>query len=261
MSRNGELCLKKIILSYSPSMGCPGMRQFLALYLPTFNKKYPDVKIEIRTRFWPENSITGVYRDGSEKAYCIKYLSPMGINIRVNRLVNEGNDTSLPFSASHLHFQRRSVQGTWNPWLWNFESTRVRSDSVPRWDRKLTSSEWEYYINKYSTEMKAEENSIDEQVRRYSDIPDQSTSEVQSRWKEFVLPSIQTDMEHNIKYWKDQHAKGGPKPRKPTLQEYMLFSVPDHSSLGQDAIDILRRREAQRVEEWWKKRGEHLKPP
>lgn len=261
MSRNGELCLKKIIFSYSPSMGSPGIRQFFALYLPGFNKKYPQVTIDIRPRFWPETSITGIFRDGSEKSYSVKYLSPMGINIRVHRLVNEGNDSSLPFSAAHLHFQRRSVQGVWNPWLWNFESGRARSGSVPRWNRKLTEKEWHYYIDRYATEMKAEEQAIEERVQRYTELPDANTKEVQKRWKEFILPSVQTDLEHNLKYWKEQHAKGGAPPQKPTLEEYMLFSVPEHGVLGQDAVDLLRRREAQKVEEWWKKRGEQLKPP
>lgn len=261
MSRNGELCLKKIIFSYSPSMGSPGIRQFFALYLPLFSKKYPEVKIDIRPRFWPETSITGVYRDGSEKSLSVKYLSPMGINIRVNRLVNEGNDSSLPFSAAHQHFQRRSIQGVWNPWLWNFESSRVRNPRIPKWNRKLTGKEWDYYVDKYAHDIKLEEESINERVRRYTEIPDDNTSQVQKRWKEFVLPSIQTDLEHNIKYWKEQHVKGGSKPQKPTLDQYMLFSTPDHTALGQEAVDILRRKETEKVEEWWKQRSEHLKPP
>lgn len=261
MSRNGVLCLQKVIFSYSPNMGSPGVRQFFALYLPSFNQKYPEVEVEIRPRFWPETSVTGVYRDGSEKCYSVKYLSPMGIAIRLNKLVNEGNDSSLPFSAAHLHYQRRSVQGTWNPWLWLFEGGRVRSNNVPSWDRKLTEKEWDFFVDKYHKEMMSEENSINERVQRFTQIPDEKTLEVQKRWKEFVFPSMQTDMEHNIKYWKEQHLKGGAKPQKSTLDEYMLFAVPDNSSLGQDAIDILRRRETQKVEEWWRSRSDQLKAP
>eukprot|EP00796_Vickermania_ingenoplastis_P009357 gene9357-6580_t len=261
MSRNGELCLKKIIFSYSPSMGSPGVRQFFALYLPAFHEKYPQVQIDIRSRFWPESYITGLYRDGSEKSYCVKYLSPMGINIRAHRLVNEANDSNLPFSASHLNFQRRSVQGTWNPWLWTYESSRCRSSKVPHWDRKLSENEWKYYVDRYTAEMKTEEESINERVQRFTEIPDESTAEVQKRWKDYVVPSMQSDIEHNLQHWKDEHAKGAPSPRQPTLEEYMLFSVPDHTSLGQDAVDMLRRREAQDVENWWKQRGEQLVPP
>lgn len=237
------------------------MRQFFALHLPAFKQKYPSVVVDVRPRFWPETSITGVYRDGSEKSYSVKYLSPMGINVRVHRLVNEANDSSYPFSATHLHYQRRSVQGTWNPWLWSFEGARSRSKSVPKWDRKLTEEEWDYYIDKYATQMKADEHSINERVKRHTDIPDDSTREVQRKWKEFVLPSVQTDLEYNLKYWKQQHAQGSSKPREPTMSEYMLFSVPDHATLGQDAVDLLRRREAQGVEEWWKQREKQLKPP
>lgn len=246
-------------------MGSPGVRQFFSLYLPAFHKKYPDVTIDIRPRHWPETSITGIYRDGSEKSYSIKYLSPMGIHIRAHRLVNEGNQVtaSLPFSAAHMHYQRRSIQGVWNPWLWSFESTRTRSPWVPRWDRKLTEKEWRYYLDHYTTEMKAEEQAIKERVDQYSEIPEEHTREVRARWKAHVMPTLQTDMEHNLQYWKEQHAKGQPGPHKtpPTLEQYMLFAVPEHTVLGQDAVDMLRRREAQDVEEWWKERGNQLKPP
>ncbi|CAJ1033029.1 putative Mitochondrial ribosomal protein L51 / S25 / CI-B8 domain containing protein [Leishmania utingensis] len=261
MSRNGELCLQKIIVSYSPNKGNPAMRQFMATYLPEFYRQYPQVKIDIRPRQWPESSITGVYRDGSEKAYSICFLSSMGINVRFHRLVNEGNDYNHSFSASHLHMQRRSVQGVWNPYLWNYEGTRTRHKPPAKWNRKLTEREWDYYIQQYGAQMKAEEDTITDRVRRYTDIPEASTEEVQQRWKEHVMPRLQTDLEYNLSHWKKQHLSGARRPSLPTLKEYSLFSVPDHSSLGQDAIDMLRRREAQREEEWWRERKGQLKPP
>ncbi|KAG5471693.1 hypothetical protein LSCM4_03245 [Leishmania orientalis] len=261
MSRNGELCLQKIIVSYSPNKGNPAMRQFMATYLPEFHRQYPQVKIDIRPRQWPESSITGVYRDGSEKAYSIRFLSSMGINVRFHRLVNEGNDYNHSFSASHLHMQRRSVQGVWNPYLWNYEGTRARHRPPAQWNRKLTEREWDYYIQQYGGQVKAEEETIADRVRRYTDIPESSTEEVQQRWKEHVMPRLQTDLEYNLSHWKKQHRAGAGRPAPPTLNEYSLFSVPDHSSLGQDAIDMLRRREAQREEDWWRERKRQLKPP
>lgn len=261
MSRNGELCLKKIIVSYSPSHGNPATRQFLATYLPAFNRKYPEVQIDLRPRHWPESSITGVYRDGSERAYSIRNLSSMGINIRFHRLVNDANDTNDPFSAKHLHRQRRSVQGTWNPWLWNYEGPRTRHQEPARWDRKLTAKEWDYYIDQYTAQIKAEEETIAERVGRYTDIPEANTEEVQQRWKRYVMPRMQSDLEHNMDHWKRQHARGGQRPAGAKMHEYSLFAVPDHSTLGQDAVDMLRRREAKHLEEWWQKRKEQLKPP
>lgn len=261
MSRNGELCLKKIIISYSPSMGNPATRQFLATYLPAFSLKYPQVTIDLRPRFWPETSITGVYRDGSEKAYCIRHLSAMGINVRCHRLVNEGNDYSYPFSAAHVHLQRKSVQGTWNPWLWNYETRRRRHAPPAQWDRKLTEKEWGYYVDQYSAQMKAEEEAITERVKEYTEIPDASTQEVQERWKKYVMPRMQTDLEYNLSHWKRQHARGAARPAEPRMHEYSLFAVPDHTTLGQDAVNMLRRREAKHLEDWWRMRKEQLKPP
>lgn len=261
MSRNGEHALQKIIVSYSPSMGNPATRQFLATYLPAFRQKYPAVAIDLRPRHWPETSITGVYRDGSEKVYCIKHLSSMGINVRFHRLLNDANDTNAPFGAQHIHRQRCSVQGPWNPWLWSFEGNRTRHEAPARWDRKLSGEEWRYYIDQYSAQMKHEEASIDTRVARYTEIPAQNTEEVASRWKRYVLPRIQSDVEYNMDHWKRQHTRGRPRPAPVTVAEYQLFSVPDHTALGQDAVDMLRRKEAQRTEEWWQDRKEQLKPP
>lgn len=261
MSRNGELCLQKIIVTYSPNKGNPSMRQFMATYLPEFHQQYPQVKIDIRPRHWPESSITGIYRDGSERAYTIRYLSSMGINVRFHRLVNEGNDYNHPFSASHLHLQRKSIQGAWNPYLWSYEGSRVRRQAPAQWDRKLTEEEWGYYIGQYSAQMKAEEETIANRVRRYTEIPDANTAEVQQRWKEHAMPRMQTDMEYNLDHWKKQHKRGAPRPGPTTFQEYSLFSVPDHTTIGQDAVDMLRRRETQYVEDWWRQRKEQLKPP
>lgn len=261
MSRNGELCLKKIIISYSPTKGNPGTRQFLATHLPVFAIKYPAVQIDLRPRHWPESSITGVYRDGSERAFCIRGLSSNGIGIRAHRLVNDANDGNDPFSAKHLHRQRRSVQGVWNPWLWNYEGPRARHEPPARWDRKLTPAEWDFHVAQYTAQVKAEEETIAERVGRYTDIPEANTEEVQQRWKKYVAPRMQSDLEHNVGHWKRQHTRGAARPVSPTMHEYSLFAVPDHSTLGQDAVDMLRRREAKHLEQWWQHRKEQLKPP
>nr|7AOI_Ag Chain Ag, Mitochondrial ribosomal protein L51 / S25 / CI-B8 domain containing protein [Trypanosoma brucei] len=185
-SRNGELCLKKVIISYCPSNGAPNTRQFLATHLPHFHAKYPSVSIDLRPRLWPEMAITGVYRDGSERSYNTKNLSPMGIFLRLNNLVSTANDYDQPFCASHLHFQRRSVQGTWNPWLWNYETERRRTEA-PQWRRKLSEKEWDYYVGQYSAQMKQEEDEIQRRVADRTCVQEQSTREVQERWKRHVV--------------------------------------------------------------------------
>ncbi|KAF8293776.1 hypothetical protein C3747_313g21 [Trypanosoma cruzi] len=259
MSRNGELCLKKVIISYCPNRGSPNTRQFIATHLPRFHAKYPSVTIDIRPRLWAETSITGLYRDGSERSYKTKYMSSMGIWLRFHRLVNTANDYDLPFSASHLHFQRRSVQGTWNPWLWHYETDRRRTET-PQWRRKLSEEEWDYYLGQYSAQMKQEEEAIQQRVAEHTEIPLQNTREVQERWKKHVLPRLQTDMEFNLSHYKRQHARGQ-RHEPVTMGEYRLFSVPDHREIGQDAVDMMRRREAKHQEEWWQHRKSQLKPP
>nr|CCC50101.1 conserved hypothetical protein [Trypanosoma vivax Y486] len=184
----------------------------------------------------------------------------MGIWLRINRLVNTANDYDKPFSASHLHFQRRSVQGTWNPWLWSYDSERRRTPPT-RWDRKLSEEEWEYYVGQYSAQMKHEEEEIQQRLNKRTELPEQNTKEVQERWKKHVMPRLQTDMEFNLAHLKRQFARGMREERPVTMGEYKLFSVPDHHEIGQDAVDTMRRREAKRMEEWWRKRKEQLKPP
>ncbi|CAD2213830.1 hypothetical protein AGDE_01453 [Angomonas deanei] len=259
MSRNGELCLQKVIISYNPSRGDPATRQLLATYLPQFKRQYPSVVIDLRPRHWPETAITGVYRDGSERAYRTKYLSSLGIHSRLHRLVNEGNDSNVPFSAGHLHQQRRSVQGPWNPLLWHYEGGRRRQPPA-RWDRSLTKEEWQYYTTQYAAQMRSEEETIAAAVRRYTELPDAATREVQRRWRAHVLPQLQTDLAHNLQHLKRSHRRGTP-PAPVDLAAYQLFSTPDHTVMAQDAVDVLRRREAQSLEEWWRQRREQLQPP
>ena len=67
-------------------------------------------------------------------------------------------------------------------------------------------------------------------------------------------------MEHNLKHFKKQADKGVfPKPVE--VGEYRLFSVPDHTEMGHDVLSGLRTQESQRLEQWWSKRAEQLKPP
>lgn len=259
MSRNGQLALQRIIVSYSTTKGSPNTRQFLSTHLPVFKQKYPSVSIDIRPRMWPECGITGIYRDGSEKFFNTRGLSTMGIFIRCHRLVNECNDYDVPFTATHMHFQRKSVQGTWNPWLWMAERPYSRK-VVPKWDRKLSEKEWDYYVDKFSTNMVLEEEAVQSSVAKHSELPKRFSEEVAARWKEFVVPRLQTDIEHNLQSFKTDFQKG--VKRDPVrLGQYRLFAVPDLNELGQDAVQTLRGNEIEKLETWWKKRKEQLKPP
>jgi hypothetical protein len=261
MSRNGSLALKKLIISYSPSHGAPNVRQFLATHLPLFKSKYPSVAIDIRPRFWPENAITGVYQDGSEHALKTKDLSSMGIFVRCNRLVNTANDFDLPFNAAHVHLNRRSVQGTWNPWLWNGEvkgKTRVES---PKWDRKLSEGEWDFFVDRYATQMQLEAEAVEAKVAAKTALSKQNTEEVRRRWMEHVTPRMQTDLEQNISDVKQDYKRKGKKLSPVTDAEYKLFAVPHMTTMGQDAVHAMRRHEKDQMETWWLKRKEQLKAP
>lgn len=267
MSRNGELSLQRIIISYSTTNGCSNTRQFLSTHLPHFKSKYPSVVIDVRPRHWPEPGITGIYRDGSERYFNTYGLSTMGIGIRFHRLVNTCNDIDVPFQASHMHFQRRSIQGTWNPWLWMAERHHSRK-RIPAWDRKLNEQEWEYYVDKYSTSAKLEAEAIESQVQDHTKIPKIMTEQVAEKWRDQVVPRLQTDIEHNIAAFKSNDAslKRGGSPGSIVNKvvdegKYRLFAQPSLNEMGQDAVQALRGREMERLENWWRKRKEQLKPP
>ena len=259
MSRNGELALKRIIISYSPSKGSSNTRQFLATHLAAFKEKYPSVVIDLRPRHWPERGITGIYRDGSEKFFNTNELSTMGIFIRCHRLVNECNDYDVPFSASHMHFQRKTVQGAWNPWLWMAERSYNRKQAS-KWDRKLTEEEWTYYVDKFSAQMKLEDEAVRSEVQKHTELPRKYSDEAAANWKKYVVPKLQTDVEHNLAAFKSDFKKGV-KPEPVSMGEYRLFSVPNLHELGHDAVAALRGREIDRLDRWWVQRKEQLKPP
>jgi hypothetical protein len=259
MSRSGEVGLKRIILSYSPSRGAHNTRQFLATHIELFKQRHPSVQISIRPRHWPERGITGIYRDGSEKFYNTAGLSTMGIFIRCHRLANEFNDYDLPFTTTHLHFQRKTVQGAWNPWLWMAERPYSRKKPIP-WDRKLTEEEWTYYVDKYSAQMKLEDEAVRHEVAKHTELPQKFSDEAAEKWQKYVVPRLQTDIEHNIAAFKADFKKGV-RPEPVRMGEYRLFAAPDVTQLGQDAVAALRGKEIERLDKWWLQRKQQLKPP
>jgi hypothetical protein len=264
MSRSGQQALQRIIVSYSPSsFSSRNTRQFLDTHLAVFAARHPRVQISIRPRHWPERGITGVYRDGSERFYNTAGLTSMGIFIRCHRLANECNDYDLPFSASHLHFQRKTVQGAWNPWLWTAERPYVRGPSPPpKWDREsLTEDEWSYYVDKYSAQMQLEAAAVEHEVTKHTELPTRLSEEAAARWKAHVVPRLQTDVEHNIAaYKKASYNKSSPS-EPVRMGEYRLFAAPQMAELGQDALTALRGNEMVRLDKWWLRRKQQLKPP
>ena len=260
MSRSGELALKRLIISYSPTLqSSRNTRQFLATHLPAFQAKYPSVHISIRPRQWPERGITGIFRDGSERFYNTAGLSTMGMFIRCHKLANECNDYDLPFSAAHLHFQRKTVQGAWNPWLWMAERPYSRKQPAA-WNRRLTEDEWSYYVDKFSSQMKLENEAVQHEVAKHTELPHAYSQDAAAKWKRYVVPKLQTDIEHNLASFKADFKKGV-KPAAVSMGAYRLFSAPNVTELGQDAVTALRGREIERMDSWWLQRKQQLKPP
>eukprot|EP00758_Cryptobia_borreli_P009966 Tbor_TRINITY_DN5525_c0_g1::TRINITY_DN5525_c0_g1_i1::g.13690::m.13690/K17424/MRPL43; large subunit ribosomal protein L43 len=260
MSRNGEICLKKIVVTYNQFGGASGgTRQFLATGLPAFKQKFPEVEIDLRIRRFSASAITGFFRDGSERAYNTKGLSATAIWNRCNQLVNEANDYNIVFSKNTIHLQRKTVQGAWNPWLFLADRPQPREE-VPNWDRKLGDQEWDYYVDRYSKQMNNEERTIQGIVARRTELPSSYTADVQKRWNDVVAPKMNTDLEHNINAMKKNFMKG--KKIDPVrIGEYRLFSVPDHAQMGQEAGVAIRKKEVEHIHSWWKERKAMLKPP
>ena len=259
MSRNGALSLKKIIITYNPRCRNPAVRQFLGLYLPVCMRQFPSVEFDIRPRPWPEAAITGVFADGSEKAVSTRVVSSMSIWLKIHSLVRECNDYNVKFSQPYLHFHRRSVQGTWNPWLFMAERNTPKKQPV-RWDRKLSEPEWTFFVKKFSDQMKHEDKAVDTKVRELRGLPEQFTAEVSRRWEHHVAPNVQTDLDHNLAVIKKNFERGVKQPPV-RMQEYQLFAMPMLDQLGGDALMAIRSKELQTIEKWWEKRKETLKPP
>ena len=184
----------------------------------------------------------------------------MGIWIRCHRLVNQANDYDVPFNGSHVNLNRRSVQGTWNPWLWHAEARHKERQEPPRWDRKLSEEEWAYYVDKYSTQMKLEEDAVQTRVQQKTAMSKEHTADVTQRWMAHVSPKLQTDMEHNLAKFKADYKRGVKQPPV-DMREYRLFAVPQMEELGNEAVNTMRRKEKEELERWWLDRREMLKPP
>lgn len=259
MSRHGELCLKKIILSYDLTKKSVGVRHFLATQIDNFKQKYPTVEIDVRPRNTAAEYMTAVYRDGSERCYRTTNMSSMAIWNKCHRMVQDANDINEHFSATTMHFQRRSVQGVWNPWLW-LGDRKVPKKEVPKWDRKLGDKEWKYYVTEYANAMRSEDALATEKVNAHTELPQQYTRKVQERWLEHVAPKLQTDFETNLAAMKANAIKGK-LPIPVTLGEYRLFSMPDHRKLGDEAMRALRSKEVKHIHSWWAQRKAQLEPP
>lgn len=277
MSRNGELALKKVIITYGVTTGTTGIRQLLAGPLQQFKKMYPQVAVDICVRRVPNPSVTGVYRDGSEKSFGL-YLgvppqvvqksfnydrSAQSIWLRLHQLATTCNDNDLPMVPDNWNMQRSSIQGTWNPWLWIAEGNEHRS-KPDEFDRKLSEDEWAYYVDAYSKDMKAEHQAVKEKVKAHTEVFEDNTKEIAERWKQFVTPTRQTDLEHNLTALKEK----GRKKRlwkgnegKVSFEEYSLFAAPDHDTLGAEALKALRSQDQMDLVKWWAQRKEQLKPP
>ena len=259
MSRNGKLCLQQLILPYGLINGNNGARHALAREIPQFKKQFPSVRISVRPRIWPEQTITGVYSDGSHLSLDINRLSAQAILAKAHMLVHTANDEVRYFNAQTRVLERKSVQGAWNPWLWITDYAEPRY-ATPKWDRKLTNQEWSHYVKKYATSWEWEERAVRDGIAQTSDLHVQYTQEVQKRWDDNVTKNLPSDVEGNIAEMKKRAAKRV-YAEPPTHDEYVLFSTPDLRQMGNEAISMLRRKQAVKLVQWWDKRREQLKPP
>ena len=260
MSRNGELMLKRVVITYNQTEGVGhSMRQALAREVPLFKAKYPSVVIDIRPREDGAAHIAGIYKDGSNRVLNASLFGAGAIGIKLHKLVNHANEIDEGFGPKHLHRERSTVQGNWTPWLWTAERHEERVER-PKWNRKLSEQEWDHYVEAYGNEMLGFERDVDEHIAKTETLHRENTKLVQQRWQKHVRPFMQTDVEENLKYMKTQAVKGqAPTPVK--LGEYKLFEVPQPEEAGPEIVRGLRAKELRREIDWWKSREKQLKPP
>jgi hypothetical protein len=259
MSRLGQLSLQRVIIDYSAYSTADGLRHAFAREIPQFKKDFPSVVVEVRPRS-KASVVTGVYRDGSEISFPVALLSSQAIFVRLQEMAQTCNDKSVALNNHYRHYQNRSVQGSWNPYLWMAERHEERIPE-PKWDRKLSDREWDYYVDKYSSKLKNDRAALKKALERATELPDQQTKEIAERWQKYITPTLQTDMEDNLSQIKKEAAKGK-FPENVSIDEFRLFSTPDIAGSGaEDIIRGLRHKEMRKTEKWWEQRQAQLKPP
>jgi hypothetical protein len=180
--------------------------------------------------------------------------------VRLNEMAQTCNDKAVPFNSHFRHYQNRSVQGSWNPYLWMAERHEERIPE-PKWDRKLSEKEWDYFVDKYSSRLKNDRQALKKALSKATELPDRQTKEIAERWEKYITPSLQSDMEENLSNIKKDAAKGK-FPEPVSIEEYRLFSSPDISgNAAEDIIRGLRQKEMRKTEKWWEQRQAQLKPP
>ena len=284
MLKNEPLALKTVIVTYGIATGSSGIRQALANEIPLFRKMFPSVEVHVRCRRTPTMSITGVYRDGSERSFSLfqrafaysDKLSPGAIAEKLRCLASDTNMAELPFNKENLHQQRTSVQGTWNPWLWIAEGHELRKQPV--FDTKLTPTDWDHYVAEFSKDMASEENAIYNAKQQVERAHRNNTVEIKRRWLNHAAKSRQTDMEYNLKQMKKASSTTLPRysDQEKTSNEFhtgeetkgivsnhenSLFHTPDYDRIAAELKDRLRGRDIANVSKWWEERKNHLKPP
>lgn len=261
MSRRlGHIALERIVLEYGTVQGTasPAVRHALAREIPQFKQLYPQVVIELRLRKTDAQSrLTGFYKDGSERAWNLEGLGAQGIWHRMHKLVNTANDDDVYFSPSSMMHVRSSVQGYWSPWLWLAE--RAEENTSTSWDRTLTESEWDYFVQRESNRLAKRETAIQNRSSPDTHTTKGEEEKLRERWQKEMAPRIQSDLEANVQAFKK--GSKGIQHKVTNETDYRLFEIPDHAQLGRDAFAALRSKEHARIEQWWTERKEQLKPP
>ena len=258
MSRGGQLCLRTLIIPYGFLENSSGVRQALAREIPEFKRQFPQVNINLRPRVCPTRAMTGVYSDGSHCSVDISEKSAQAIISLMHQLVHTANDEVRYFKTDTVYYERKSVQGAWNPWLFIAERP-VERHPKPKWDRKLSTQEWDHYVKRYSEQWEEDARDVDKLVRTESELHGEHIKELKRRWSTHMKEKTPSDLERQAQQLKTPTP--GTKTTPPTFDEYVMFSVPEMQRLGNDALCMLRTKQTKDLVEWWEKRRQQLKPP
>ncbi|ELR10837.1 mitochondrial ribosomal protein L51/S25/CIB8 family protein [Acanthamoeba castellanii str. Neff] len=118
MSRSGIWQLRKLKLQYCDFGGSSrGMREFLETRLPEFQKKNPQVLVDVVKRRNRHPHLSGEYLIGREKSVGVGGLEADEVEHYIYHLRNQWGLKSRRLGAGQIVSQRRSVQGVWNPFV------------------------------------------------------------------------------------------------------------------------------------------------
>eukprot|EP01064_Diplonema_japonicum_P029629 TRINITY_DN4847_c0_g2_i5.p1 TRINITY_DN4847_c0_g2~~TRINITY_DN4847_c0_g2_i5.p1 ORF type:complete len:360 (+),score=78.10 TRINITY_DN4847_c0_g2_i5:52-1080(+) len=192
--QNGIRHLRAIKIWYRPDVPVHdqwhgGMRDWVENWLPEFERKNPDVKVDVVTLTDPMEMtgdvkfprMSGYYLNGTAMTYACKKFDVEAINMMVHEMRNTCNDCEpRPHQHAVIETHTESIQGRWTPYLWMSDTTVPEEvDHEDVWKKDIKD------IAKY-VRLKKEHREAEFEKQNYVNVD--TRRKMETRWAEQVFP-------------------------------------------------------------------------